>query len=275
MSVNIVSSDPERTGILAAIRDASLKTGADFSYLLSTAMRESGLNAAAKAKSSSATGLYQFIDQTWLGLVKRFGARHGLQEYAGAIAQDGNGRYSVASADTKSAILSLRKDAGLAALMAGESAKETQKSLECTLGREVRDGELYAAHFLGPGNAKKLIFLNESNPECCAADEFPAAARANKSVFYNADGSAKTVGEVHAWATGLPEPEKASGAIHIAPLAPMPERLATIPMARATGVSHTPAKTVEPVFQPHPLRLPFAALEILAAMTAFVPGGGR
>lgn len=62
-----------KTEILAALRTASAKTGSDFDYLLATAKRESSLDSSAKTKSSSATGLFQFIDQTWLGLVKRYG----------------------------------------------------------------------------------------------------------------------------------------------------------------------------------------------------------
>ncbi len=49
-----------------AIRDAARTTGASFEYLLTTAQIESNLNPAAQAATSSASGLYQFIDQTWL-----------------------------------------------------------------------------------------------------------------------------------------------------------------------------------------------------------------
>src|SRR6185295_11203368 len=95
--------------VLAALRDASRKTGSDFDYLLNTAMRESSLDSQAKSKGSSASGLFQFIDQTWLGLIKRFGERYGLGDYAGAIQKTGSGQYVVASADTKAAILALRQ----------------------------------------------------------------------------------------------------------------------------------------------------------------------
>jgi hypothetical protein len=281
MSVNIVSSEgPERPGILAAIRDASLKTGADFGYLLSTAMRESGLNSGAKAKSSSATGLFQFVDQTWLGMVKRYGARHGLEAAANTIGEDGKGHYSVASEEAKSAILALRKDARLSALMAGEAAVETKKNLECALKRELCEGELYAAHFLGPGNARKLISLNGERPECFAAEEFPAAARANKTVFYNPDGSAKTVREVYAWATGLPEPAQSkvqasaiavpAKAREIAEALPPPSHQAQAPMPPI----HTFAAAA-PVFPRPPLQLSMGILEILASMTPFAASARR
>src|SRR5262245_38395516 len=97
--------------IFAAIASASRQTGSDFNYLLATAKRESNLDHTAKSKSSSASGLFQFIEQTWLSLIKRFGARHGLDGFADAISETGSGRYVVGSADAKSAILALRQDA--------------------------------------------------------------------------------------------------------------------------------------------------------------------
>jgi len=183
--------------VLSALRAASAKTGLDFDYLLNTAMRESSLNSHAQSKASSASGLFQFIDQTWLGLVKRYGDRYGLGSYAGAIQQGSNGHYTVASADTKAAILALRQNPELSAVMAGESAKQTKQSLECALGRQVCGGELYAAHFLGPSGARRLIQLNEHDPSARADAAFPQAAKGNKSAFYHADGTAKTVGEVY------------------------------------------------------------------------------
>ena len=191
-----------RTDVLAALRTASRKTGLDFDYLLSTAMRESGLNVQAKSKTSSASGLFQFVEQTWLGLVKRYGSHYGLGAYASQIQESGDGRYSVASADKKSAILALRQNPEVAALMAGESAKQTKQSLECALGRQVCGGELYAAHFLGPNAARRLIELNDSNPNSRADVAFPQAAKGNRSAFYNSDGTPKTVREVYAWAVG-------------------------------------------------------------------------
>jgi hypothetical protein len=190
--------------VLAALRAASTKTGLDFDYLLHTAMRESSLNVQAKSKTSSATGLFQFVDQTWLGLVKRFGERYGLGSYAASIQQGADGHFGVASPQTKSAILALRQDPELSALMAGEGAKQTKQSLECALGREVCGGELYAAHFFGPSGARHLIELKERNPDGRADLAFPQAAKANKSAFYHPDGTAKTVGEVYAWAVDAP-----------------------------------------------------------------------
>jgi hypothetical protein len=44
-------------------------------------------------------------------------------------------------------------------------------------------GDLYLAHFLGSGGASRLLKLVEDNPEGNAAKAFPAAAKANRSVF--------------------------------------------------------------------------------------------
>ena len=206
MSINaqIAAAASGPSFVLAAIREASAKTGSDFDYLLRTAMRESGLKPDARSTASSATGLFQFIEQTWLGLVRKYGAKHGLGSYAAAIAQGANGRFTVNSAEARAAILALRKDAGLSALMAGEAANETRERLECSLGREVSCGELYAAHFLGQGGACRLIEAYESDPAQRADALFPQAAAANRSVFYQRDGRPKSVGELYAWASDLP-----------------------------------------------------------------------
>ena len=197
-----IAPSGEKSEVLAALRTASAKTGSDFDYLLATAKRESSLDSTAKSKTSSATGLFQFIDQTWLGLVKRHGEKHGLGTYAGAIETNSKGRFTVASPDTKAAILALRQNPTLSALMAGEAVNCTKQSLETQLGRDVCAGELYAAHFLGEGGACQLIRAYEKDPNAPADAAFPQAAKANRSVFYKADGTAKTVGEVYAWAVG-------------------------------------------------------------------------
>jgi hypothetical protein len=206
MTIEILGSAPaaNTTDVVAAIKSASRETGSDFDYLLATARRESNLDSTAKSKSSSATGLFQFIDQTWLSLIKRYGGRHGLGQYADAITRTESGRFAVATPETKSAILALREDPKSSALMAGEAASATRQSLECALGRTVCSGELYAAHFLGEGGARRLIALNAQHAGARADLAFPDAAKANRSVFYHSDGRAKTVGEVHAWAVGEP-----------------------------------------------------------------------
>src|SRR6266702_3494765 len=199
--------------VVAALQKAAAATGSDFHYLLGTAMPESSLKPNAQSSSSSATGLFPFIDQTWLGLVKEHGAQHGLGDFAAAITKQPDGRYR-ADTDAKQSILALRKDPEVCALMAGEYAKTTEGALRASLGREVCGGELYAAHFLGPDAAAKLIKLASSDPGASAVAQFPQAASANKSVFLHTDGTAKTVREVYDWAVRQPG---SAGTVRIAP----------------------------------------------------------
>src|ERR1700685_4222521 len=94
MQVNTVN-DP--ASVVAALKNAAQATGSDFHYLLGTAMRESSLKPTAQSSTSSAAGLFQFVDQTWLGLIKSHGAKYGLGEMAGSITRDEGGHYRAAS----------------------------------------------------------------------------------------------------------------------------------------------------------------------------------
>ncbi len=190
----------DASGVVAALQKAAVATGSDFNYLLATAERESSLKPQAQSGTSSATGLFQFVDQTWLGLVKDYGAKYGLGSMASVISKDGDGRYRVDNQADRQAILALRKDPQVASYMEGEFACATKSTLESNLGRSVCGGELYAAHFLGPDAACKLITMSASQPTASAAAAFPQAAGANKSVFFHADGTPKTVREVYDWA---------------------------------------------------------------------------
>src|SRR3546814_4297844 len=84
-----------------AIAMASRQTGVDFNYLFNQAKIESGFNPNARASTSSATGLYQFIDQSWLGVVNDHGEKYGLGWAANAISRGSHGRYYI-SEDRKS-----------------------------------------------------------------------------------------------------------------------------------------------------------------------------
>ena len=178
--------------VTVAIQKASEATGVGFDYLINTAIRESSLDAGAQAKTSSAAGLFQFIEQTWLGAVKAYGDRHGLGEEASAITKDSGGVFRVADGAKRDEILNLRFDATASAALAGELAGENKQVLERRLGRAANAADLYTAHFLGPSGAVKLL---SAASEVKAADILPAAAKSNAHVFYEGT-RAKSVGEV-------------------------------------------------------------------------------
>ncbi len=183
--------------VLGALKRAAAKSGTSFSYLLATAQRESGLDPTARAKTSSASGLFQFIDQTWLGMIHRHGDKYGAGEAAAAITRGKDGRYTVADPGVRAEILALRDDPDLSAAMAGEYAGESRERLRDHLGREPSDGDLYAAHFLGAGGAVSLIKAREADPLGRAADRFPEAAAANRAIFFDQNGRARSLDEVY------------------------------------------------------------------------------
>ena len=186
------------SAIAVAIRDAARTTGASFQYLLTTAQIESNLNPAAQASTSSAKGLYQFIDQTWLSVMKQAGPALGLGQYANAIVQTPDGRYAVPDAGARAAILKLRADPAVSAKMAGVFTRSNAAKLAAAIGRAPSDGELYIAHFLGSDGAARLI---ASAPPMRRAEDaaamFPAAAAANRAIFYDRAGHALGAGAVY------------------------------------------------------------------------------
>ncbi|MBX9911335.1 MAG: lytic transglycosylase domain-containing protein [Beijerinckiaceae bacterium] len=183
--------------VVSAIRDGAQKTGAGFDYLLKTAQRESALEPDAKAKTSSATGLFQFIEQTWLSMVKQEGPKQGLSDYANAISEGENGRLTVADPAAREKILQLRTDPQVSAVMAGALTQKNRDQLAASLGRQPHAGELYMAHVLGARGASDLIRTAGSDPTRSAAKDFPEAAAANKGIFFDKTGRARSVQEVY------------------------------------------------------------------------------
>lgn len=178
-----------RTQILTAIRRGAGASGVDFSYLLEVAQKESGLRPEVKASTSSATGTFQFIDDTWLRVVARYGERHGLSDEANAIEMQ-SGRPVVADKVTRAEILALRKDPELSARMAGELTAENARQLEGRLGRVPTQAELYAAHVFGPSRASQLIAAAEATPGAIAANFATKEAVVNPGLFYARDSGA-------------------------------------------------------------------------------------
>jgi hypothetical protein len=191
--------DIGRTGrgnrVTNAIAMASQRTGVDFNYLFTQAKIESSLNPDARASTSSATGLYQFIDQSWLGVVSDHGAKHGLGWAASAIGRSG-GRYHVSDPALRQQIMDLRRQPEIASIMAAEHAADNQATLEAQLGRPVTSTDLYLAHFLGVGGAAKFLRAHDQNPGASAAAVLPSAAATNRWVFYDRNGAPRSLAEV-------------------------------------------------------------------------------
>ncbi|MEI6557090.1 MAG: hypothetical protein WCO00_01685 [Rhodospirillaceae bacterium] len=187
-----------RSGVEQAIFQASRETGVDFAYLMEKAAVESSFQPDLKATTSSATGLYQFIDSTWLSAMKAHGAEHGLGQYADAIQRRTDGGFTVADPATRKQILDLRKDPKISAVLAAELTKDNKTALESRLGGTVGSTELYLAHFLGASGAGKFLEAMRANPLKAARDVVPEAAASNTPVFYDRQtGQPKTLAQVY------------------------------------------------------------------------------
>lgn len=203
------SGDPEqlltfgpikiRRHLVDTIVRAGKVVGADPTLLMAVADKESSFSTSVQAKTSSATGLYQFIEQTWLGVVSEFGVKHGLAAETKLIGKNGR-QFFVSDAAERQRILDLRREPYLSALLAGEMLKRDTLRLEKAMGRHLTGGEIYLIHFLGPDAAQTFIETMEEKPDIKAADLLPRPAQANRPIFYaEAGGETKTlsVSEVH------------------------------------------------------------------------------
>lgn len=187
---------PANQRVSNAIASASQRTGVDFDYLLNQARIESHFDPSARAKTSSATGLFQFTKQTWLGTVKQHGAQHGMGWAADAITRDSKGNYSVSDPQMRSAILNMRENPEAASVMAAEFASDNGDHLATQLGRSPEPVDLYLAHFLGAGGAVQFLSAYDADPDAPAAPLLPAAAAANRPIFYDQNGNPRSLGEI-------------------------------------------------------------------------------
>ena len=145
--------------VINVIKQAAASTGVSSDVLTRIAKAESGLRPNAKAKTSSATGLFQFIRSTWSQMVKKYGKETGI------------GIEDI-------------KDPKANAVMGALFTRDNIKSLRSTLGREPTTREIYLAHFAGLGGARKVLKALQKNPKAAVSAGFTTAQiRANRSLL--------------------------------------------------------------------------------------------
>lgn len=172
-----------------SVQLAIRRTGISSDYLINTAHLETNLDPGAQSRTSTAAGLFQMTDSTWLSLIRNYGSRYGWKAFGEQV--NCSARSSgIADTATKQAALDLRFDAMTSTFLAAELARENQEALKKALARDVSDPELYVAHFLGLAGSVRILRSLETSPDAFAASMFPAAARANKPLFYD-DASRK------------------------------------------------------------------------------------
>lgn len=189
--IGIRPTVPQRVSL--AIGNASKRTGVPFDYLMAQARVESSLNPDAQASTSSAAGLFQFTRQTWLATLSQHGAEHGLDWVANAISKSADGQYRVDDPQMRDQILGLRFDPEISSAMAAEFADDNASMLRSRFGEEPQPVDLYLAHFLGAQGAAQFLSAWRADPNAPAAPLVPAAASANRTIFYNSDGSPRSL----------------------------------------------------------------------------------
>jgi hypothetical protein len=185
--------------LVNTIIKAADKTGVDPVYLMTLADVESSLEPQAKAPTSSAEGLFQFIDQTWLETLYQHGAVHGFGKAADALRMVDE-EVVLADESKRSWIMGLKRDPYLSALMAGELINDIQRELQAVGERELAEAELYLAHFFGAKAAVQFLRALDEQPDAIAAKLFPKAAKANLGLFSEKNGRKRrsiTVAELY------------------------------------------------------------------------------
>lgn len=179
--------------IVERVVEAANRTEMDPALLMAIADKESNFHTTAKARTSSASGLFQFVEKTWLKALRDFGHRYGRGEEAKAIAEE-------APRQQRARILSLRNDPYLSAALAAEMLKKDSAKIAEKIGRPLTAGETYLIHFLGPEDTERFMKAMVESPQMSAAALLPKPARANKPIFYEQQGRRlkdRTVSEVH------------------------------------------------------------------------------
>lgn len=170
--------------LVATIVRAAFIAGVDPRLLMAIADKESSFVVRARASTSSATGLFQFIDATWLKALRDFGGNFALDSEAQAAADIVQGDDANPPGANRARLLALRNDPFLSTLMAAAMLRHEQEKLEAKFGRAITGAEVYLVHFLGPGGARKFLSALEETPTAAASQLLPAAARANRPIFF-------------------------------------------------------------------------------------------
>ncbi|MBA4747736.1 MAG: transglycosylase SLT domain-containing protein [Sphingopyxis sp.] len=191
-----ISAPGTRPQVAAIVADVAQRTGVDFDFLIDVARVESNFDPSAQAHTSSAHGLYQFTNQTWLATLHRHGGAHGYGWAADAIQRNSAGRYDIADPGQRAAVLALRGDPAAATSMAAMLTADNRDLLMARTGGVPDDVDLYLAHFLGAAGAVKFVNAWKDNPDQAAAPLLPEAAAANGSIFYSATGEPRSLGTI-------------------------------------------------------------------------------
>ena len=162
---NAVWDNPQMPPAVAnAIRSAASATGVDPHLLAAIAWRESRFDAKARNHWSSATGLLQFTNSTWLRVVHTYGAQHEAGAYSEQITRDAAGGLVVADTRARATIMQLRSDPVFAAALAADVLAGQRSAMAARLGRDVAMTDLYLLHVLGATGSARFLEAVAARP---------------------------------------------------------------------------------------------------------------
>lgn len=139
-------------------------------------------NPDAKNKRSSATGLAQFLDETWLRLIRTH-------------------RPDLVITHSESEILKLRRDADLAREIAARFTEGNAEMLR-RRGLPVTPGTLYLAHFAGGAGAVAILLADEQADAASTMASADASGRTTREKLVRANPFLErlTVADLKTWA---------------------------------------------------------------------------
>lgn len=146
--------------VKTAIKEAAKIVGLSEHTLTAFAAKESAFNPNAKAKTSTAAGLFQFLKGTWKYVVERYGKMYGL--------------------DSKSNPYNAR-DSAIAA--AAYLKHDIYPSISKAVGVP-NATDLYFGHFMGPVGGSNFLRNRKADGTRFAYLDFKKEAAANRSVYF-------------------------------------------------------------------------------------------
>jgi hypothetical protein len=139
-------------------------------------------NQNAKNNRSSATGLGQFLDQTWLDLIRAY-------------------RSDLMKGRSQEAILGLRRDGTIAREITAVFMEKNTAILK-KRGLPVTPATLYLAHFAGPAGAVAILSALENADAASVMASADATGRTTREIIIKANPFLKnfTVADLRSWA---------------------------------------------------------------------------
>jgi hypothetical protein len=181
--------------IVRAARDADFPAD----YLMAIAEKESSFDCDADSSASSALGCFQYIEQSWLSVIKRHGTTFGLGDVASKIVEKKTRRgapyFDIEDESLKDEVLDMRRDPYLSAVLTASDLQEARRNIEAKLDIVMGDQNLYLPHFVGEDAAAHLLAAAAKRPQTSAKRVLPTAARYNRAMFHGRGGHPLSVSQ--------------------------------------------------------------------------------